>query len=393
MLRDISLFFILILLTTTVLGYSIQELKSQNEYTNYNIALETNELVLQPNSTDFVYLAVSVNTIKPMALNISILDYPEVRADVQSNINTVTDFERRIEIKVFNASPGIYPLKVLVTSSFEGRPVVKEEILYVKIVEKQAYKFATTRYTNILPEIKSIEFDKRNFFLAPGEKGNLSVKILNAGSTADFSIDYFPKTDDLNINFQRPKLMLTKDLENTYFGTISVSEKYDKEFTTLKLMLLESSTGMMVDLGTINITLAKANLVVQKIIDENTITITVTNKGTVEGVFKIKSGKTEINEIILPGSTKTYILPKDKTDLFSDEELIESMIFEEINKLETFDINKSTTGLFTLTAGNTSQMIIVIVAIFVLLYLSYFAINKSGIFGKTVNIKTLGIKE
>jgi len=391
MLRNYLICLVLIVLISTASAYSVDELRDNRKYTTFDLALETKQVVLQPQSTELIHMLVNVETQKPMSFSIIAQDYDNVRVSISPTITAIDDFYKSLTINVFNAYPGTYPIRVIVTGTVGDLITTKEITIFVKVVESQEYKYDTSAYTNVMPEITNIEFNKRNFLIAPGQSDAIVVNALNVGSTSNYTISTYPTVDGLDVNFKEYMYVFNKDHETFMLGTIYVDGNYTERFTTLRLMLTEVSTGMKTDLGTINVTLATPEFVFDKNTDVNKTILTITNIGTIDGIIKINAKDTEFETMIAPGQSRTYELPKSEITVTSDDVLLHKIEFNETK----LDIEKDAimSGLFSLYQSSSANLALTIIVVALVLYLLYRLVGKIGLFGKTVSVKSLDLKQ
>ena len=385
-----KLIFVLfsLLLSSSLFAYTLDDLKEDNkDYFNFDLQLDTNEIFIQVQSTDKVYLNIDLENNKKINFTTSVEDHPNITCVTNNNITTVSDFQTVLHINTFNPNIGTYPLLVKVTGQSGTRIIEKNITLYVTIIEKQNFNFNTVAHSQKDSSLENIILSQNNFFIAPGETDNFSVKLTNTGSNSNFKIDYYPKIAGIDLNFSHDRFNTIQGIETTVYGALSIDLNYDKDLTGLFLYVYDSSTGVKYDLGKLNIQLARAKLIIHEEHSSEDINMIIENQGTIAGELIVTAGDSEFLAYVPANSKKEYNLPKQDILIKNlDDETVEEFNFD--NNIPQIS---AVSGLFSL-GGSNSGILWGGIALLVALLLYKILFSNGGLLNNATSVKKLNIK-
>jgi DNA-binding Lrp family transcriptional regulator len=215
---------------------------------------------------------------------------------------------------------------------------------------------------------------------------------MNLGSTSDFSIKTYPDINGLDINFSKNSIKLTSQTEALIFGSVSLDENYALEQSTINIYLIDKSSGLKTDLGTLNINKGIAEYNINTKEQDKNIDLIIQNTGNVDGFLKINTEDSEFVAYIPAVTTKTYNLPKQNIKISEDNKVIKSFgVNVSENNLDATKTNIA--GFFTLSSNSTANIVFIILIIALILYIFYKILGKMGLFHNSVSAKKLGIKD
>jgi|GEM_PF-5691146 len=379
-------------------AYTIEQLKQDNiNYFDFSLQLETTETIMQPNTTDSIYLAVDLSTKNQIDFAVNVKDFPEVRAYVNPYLKSYTDFYKNIDIKIFDATPGIYPINVIVTGILGENQITKSATIYVNVIEKQAYTFNTTKHNNSMPDLKLVNIDKRNLLIAKGEFDIVTLKLANTGSDADFIINIYP--DDINgidINRNKETYRVVNGQEELVFINFKLSDDYNRETTVFRIYATNVGTGINYDLGTINLMLKQAKFDITESITENKIIISIANIGTQDDFVTVNSSESDFAIYVPAGTMKQVELPLQSVVIKYNDNTIKEFVHDYNAGPVVGNVkanNGIIAGLFSLTDANISITMTVIVILVALCIGYWFFFGKNRVFAQSISAKTLDVKD
>lgn len=365
---------------------------------NYGVYPESTHLTLQQGSDYTLNVYYKMGTSETFRFVFDVRSPQGIYAHTKQSINTFRDFSIPVYVKVGNIAPGDYSLILSTKVLYNGLIQEKRTNINVTVVPKQKVVFRTSDFTTAVPKLELTDISTRNLLLSPGQKQTVLLKFRNTGSASNFYLHDFVNSEDKNdvhIDFSAKSFHLDYNEEKNILVDISFDKNYNINYTSVDLYAQEQVTNNTTNLGRINITLRKENILVAYNEDNNTLAIT--NIGTDIASMNVKTNKRDFSFLLTPN--QTYYLHADKNEndanIFLSGELFKEVSLKKgdgilAQKPKTIPVGvSSVAGLFSLGNGTSGWIII---AVFILLiiyaiYKSFFAQN--AIFGKTIYAKNL----
>lgn len=366
---------------------------------NYNIYPETTHLTLQQGSDYTLNVYYKMNTSETFNFLFNVYSDNGIYTHTKHTIATYRDFTLPMYIKVGNVAPGNYTLVLSTKVLYNGFIQERQTKIVIKVVPKEKYTFHTSNYTNAQPELKLVDISTRNLLISPGQKQTILLKFTNTGSASNFYLKDFINSEDKNkvhVDFSKKSFYLGNNEETNILVDINIDKNYNINYTTIDFYAQEQVTNNTLDLGQVNITLKKQNILLAY--NKDTKSLDITNIGTDVVPVNVKTNTRDFSFLLTPNQTYYLQANKDENDV---NILLNGKLFKEIPLgTETIDknsdqnklipsVSRGITGLFSFGEGSLSWIIYMLIALVIILaiYKSFF--SKNAIFGKTVYAKDL----
>jgi len=362
---------------------------------NYDVFPETNTLTLQQGTSYTLYLDYKLYFDTEVDFYFSNFAPKGIILNHSSKISTSRDFTLPLYFNVSDLSPGDYEVVFSSKMLYNGVVENKEIPFIIKVVKREKYVYASSNYTNALPNLELKEISTRNLLL-DNTSQNVLLKFVNTGSSATFKIFAIIDSPDKNkviLNFNKSYFDLQNNEETNIILNVRLDENYSILHTPIYLVAQEISSSKQYGLGQLNLTLKTTNLLLAFMKEENKLNIT--NVGTSVSNIDVNTNSKSFDFILMPN--QTYSLNFDSNDssadVYVDGNFYDSILFSGINKEVIPKFGDKVSGLFSFGSTSVTWTIVLlfIVALVAIIYKAFFA--RRALFSNNVYFKDIQKEE